>query len=322
MRKALVVGINDYPSCPLGGCINDAVQVTDLLARNGDGSKNFDVKLKTDVQSKSELMDDISELFKGDDEVALFYFSGHGYANEFGGYVVTPDFGKYDAGVSMEHILQVANKSGCKNKVILLDCCFSGEMGSVPAIAENYGVIGNGVTILTACRHNETAMEDSNHGVFTTLLCEALKGGAANIQGQISPASIYSYIDQALGAWEQRPIFKTNIQTFIPIRTVESKVTRNDLLVLLDCFKTECDIMDLDSSYEYTNAPGHEVKLIEPYADEKNVEIFKRLQKLESVGMIEPFNAKHMYFAAMNATGCKLTELGKYYWKLLKEERI
>lgn len=45
------------------------------------------------------------------------------------------------------------------------------------------------------------------------------------------------------------------------------------------------------------------------------------IQKLESVGIIEPFNAKHMYFAAMNATGCKLTELGKYYWKLLKEER-
>lgn len=59
MRKALVVGINDYSSCPLGGCINDAVQVTDLLARNGNGSKNFDVKLKTDVQSKLELMDDI-----------------------------------------------------------------------------------------------------------------------------------------------------------------------------------------------------------------------------------------------------------------------
>ena len=46
-------------------------KVTDLLARNGNGSKNFDVKLKTDVQSKLELMDDISELFKGDDEVAL-----------------------------------------------------------------------------------------------------------------------------------------------------------------------------------------------------------------------------------------------------------
>ena len=77
MRKALVVGINDYSSCPLGGCINDAVQVTDLLARNGNGSKNFDVKLKTDVQSKSELMDDISELFKGDDEVLRLYYMKH-----------------------------------------------------------------------------------------------------------------------------------------------------------------------------------------------------------------------------------------------------
>ena len=34
MRKALVVGINDYPSASLKGCINDANYVTLLFERN------------------------------------------------------------------------------------------------------------------------------------------------------------------------------------------------------------------------------------------------------------------------------------------------
>ena len=43
MRKALVVGLNDYPNCPLIGCVNDANAVATLLSKNGDDSPNFDV---------------------------------------------------------------------------------------------------------------------------------------------------------------------------------------------------------------------------------------------------------------------------------------
>lgn len=322
MRKALVVGINNYPSCPLNGCINDAVEVQALLARNGDGSKNFDAKLLTDVMTKNQLTDEIKELFSQDDDVALLYFSGHGDIDEFGGYIVTPDYDKYNQGVPMERILQIANESNCKNKIILLDCCFSGEMGKVEAVSSKYDIVGNGVTIMTASRQNESSMEIGGHGLFTVLLCEALKGGAANIQGDISPASIYAYIDRALGAWEQRPIFKTNTQSFVPIRRVKTKVTREDLTILTKCFKTSDDIMDLDPSYECTNVPDAKMELREPYAEKEHVEIFKRLQLLESVGIVEPLNENHMYYAAMHSTGCKLTELGKYYRKLIEEERI
>ena len=48
-----------------------------------------------------------------------------------------------------------------------------------------------------------------DHGLFTSLLLEALKGGAADITGHITPGGIYAYIDKALGPWEQRPVFKT-----------------------------------------------------------------------------------------------------------------
>ena len=47
MRKALIVGINDYPGQPLKGCLNDAHAMKTVLETNGDGAPNFDVVLKT-----------------------------------------------------------------------------------------------------------------------------------------------------------------------------------------------------------------------------------------------------------------------------------
>ena len=41
MRRALLVGINDYPSAPLAGCVDDAKAMQRLLHRNHDGRVNF-----------------------------------------------------------------------------------------------------------------------------------------------------------------------------------------------------------------------------------------------------------------------------------------
>jgi len=59
-----------------------------------------------------------------------------------------------------------------------------------------------------------------------------------------------------------------------------------------------------------------------PYANDDNVKVFKDLQLYESVGLIEPVGADHMYFAAMNSKSCKLTLLGLHYWKLSKDKRF
>ena len=48
MKRALVVGINDYDSIKsLNGCINDANRIHKLISRHEDGSPNFDVELMT-----------------------------------------------------------------------------------------------------------------------------------------------------------------------------------------------------------------------------------------------------------------------------------
>ena len=264
MRKALIVGINDYPNCPLFGCINDARSVAEILSNHEDGKKNFDVNLKENVERKGELLGLIDSLFRGNPEVALFYFSGHGYIDELGGYIVTPDFGPHDMGVSMCDILRYANESKAENKVIILDCCHAGAMGNMTFGNIGESIVGNGVTILTSSRDDESSMEIGGRGVFTSLLIEALDGGAANIQGDITPGSIYAFIDQALGAWEQRPLFKTNIQKFVSIRSVVPRISLDELRVLSECFASPCVEMKLDPSFEFTNTSDVQHKVIEP----------------------------------------------------------
>lgn len=46
MRRALVVGIDAYETCPLSGCCNDAEAMKEMLSRHEDGSPNFHVKME------------------------------------------------------------------------------------------------------------------------------------------------------------------------------------------------------------------------------------------------------------------------------------
>ena len=322
MRKALIVGINNYPNSPLSGCINDANEIASMLERNEDGTKNFFVKRAIDVQSKGDLKGLIHECFSGNDDIALLYFSGHGYIDSIGGYLMTPDFAPNDYGVSMHEILTIVNDSKCKNKIVILDCCHSGFMGGINTSGQNTATIAEGVTILTASRSDQYAIETDGRGVFTSLLIEAINGGAADVTGHITPSGIYAYIDKSLGPWEQRPVFKTNVTRFLPIRTVKAQVNIEVLRKLTQYFIDPSDEMGLNPSFEPTNSVDVEHKVIEPYADLNNVAIFSDLQKLEGVGLIVPCGEEHMYYAAMNSKTCRLTSAGRHYWRLVKEEII
>jgi len=314
MRKALVVGIDEYPQ-PLNGAVNDAKAMAEVLSTNGDGSPNFDVKLMISTEKKIDrinLRKGIDALFADESEIALMYFAGHGTLQSTGGYLVATDVKEYNEGVSMDELLSMANKSKSKNKIIFLDCCHSGACG-VPAINENaMSQLKEGVSILTASRDSGSALEVNGHGVFTTLAVDAMKGGAADLRGHITPGSIYAYVDQALGAWDQRPIFKTNISSFTSIRTVTPRVPAETLRKLIKYFRNPQEEHALDPSYEDTYK-NH---------DPEKVKIFKDLQKFVSVGLVAPVNAEHMYYAAINSKSCRLTVLGYQYWRLARDRRI
>jgi hypothetical protein len=142
--------------------------------------------------------------------------------------------------------------------------------------------------------------------VRSTACSPALHGGAANILGKITPGSLYSFVDNALGPWEQRPVFKTNVSQFISLREVSPLIPKEILRKLPDWFAEAESVFPLDPSYEPT-----EMAFIQEHG-----EIFAQLQKCNRHSLIEPVDAEHMYYAAIHSTGCRLTALGAYYREL------
>lgn len=315
MRRALLIGIDDYSAAPLSGCVADAEAMAETLGTHDDGSPNFDCKLltspATDIE-RATLRASIDELFAHEADVGLLFFSGHGTENNLGGYLVTPDATRYDEGVSMSEVLTYANNSAVREVVIILDCCHSGALGQLPAINNTNANLREGVSVLTASRSTQAALEQGGRGVFTTLVCSALSGGASDVVGDVTVAAVYAYVDQALGPWDQRPLFKSHVSTLIPLRKCSPAVPIEVLRRLPEWFPDPDSPFALDSSFEPEAEPRNP----------DNEKIFGLLQKCNKAKIVEAVDEEHMYFAAMNNKSCRLTPLGQHYWRLANEGRI
>ncbi len=323
-RKALIVGINYYKhGKPLFGCVNDAHDVKAVLERHDGGSVNFDCELLTgtglsDQVDRADLKDKIEELFKTKTDISLFYFSGHGHIEATGGYLLASDSNRGDEGVSLSEILIFANESPARNKIIILDSCHSGIAGSSPTRGP-LATLAEGVTVLTASTSEQYATEENGRGLYTTLLVDALNGSAANLIGDISPGSVYAHIDQSLGEWEQRPVFKTNVQQFVSLRKIAPPISLSDLHLLTEFFTSPGFEFPLDPTYE-PEAKGKDEGM--PPADPENTKKFAILQKYNRLNLLVPVDAANMWNAAMENKACKLTALGEHYRRLVEKGRI
>lgn len=329
MKRALIVGIDDYPASPLRGCVNDAVALANTIDKNGDGSPDFSVNLITsnDQEVTTEIMhDSITKLFASDADCVLFYFAGHGLINEStqSGFIVSQNATRGAWGISISDIVTMANGAypRIKSTVVILDSCHSGFAGEVPNLGNQaISAIGTGVTILTACHRQQSASESQGHGLFTYLLLDGLNGSAADICGRITPASIYSHVDQTLGPWEQRPVYKANVQSFVTLRSVPPRISLDILRRLPTYFPDPTTVFRLDPSFEpdRLNIPEHLRSLpVNP----EHTRIFGELQQCNRHGLVEPVDAPHMYYAAINSTGCRLSATGAHYRKLATMGRI
>jgi len=324
MRKALVVGINYYEHISsLHGCVNDAHSVKAVLERHSDGSVNFDVMLHcgtgpNEKVDKATLKEQVRSLFSGDSEIALFYFAGHGFIETTGGYLCTTDCRTGDDGLALYEVVTLAIQSRARNKVIILDSCYSGVAGASPVI-QQIAELSEGITILTASTAEQYANEQNNSGVFTTLLVDALNGSAGNLVGEVTPGSVYAHIDQSLGPWQQRPVFKTNVKSFVSLRKVQPPIGLPDLQRIVEFFPTSGLQFQLDPSFE-PELKGRDPGMVSP--NPENTAKFAILQKYNRVNLLVPVGAAHMWNAAMESKACKLTVLGEHYRRLVAENRI
>lgn len=316
MRRALVVGINDYTWGPLKGCINDANNIADAIQTDFNGKTNFHVtKLTSDEMevTEAQLMRDVHELFEQEAEVALFFFSGHGADTDIGGYLVTQDAEKHDLGASLNEIIHIANNAKhIKEIIIIIDACYAGHAGNTNPLTEDVATLRRGVSVLASSKQDQYSKEKNGQGVFTSIVVEAIMGGGADVLGHVTVAGIYDYVDKALGPWEQRPVFKSYVTELNSVKSVKPRIPLDKL-------------RKLDQYFEHANSPYPLSPAYEPTAEPRDKEkeaIFSFLQKCRANNVVEPIDEEHMYWAAMHSTGCRLTAVGKLYWRMVTKNKV
>lgn len=313
-RRALLVGIDNYQRmAQLTGCVADALAMRELLQRNEDGSPNYDCRVITSAEgspiTREFLRSQWHALFDSFDGHILFHFSGHGTPTRAGGVLVTQDATPGDPGLPMDELVTLASRSNAKTLLLILDCCYAGKTGDAAILqgdGRNQSLLREGLTILAASRQTERAGEVAGHGVFTKLVLEALDGGAADVRGRVSVAAVYAYVEQALGSWDQRPMYKSYADYLPPVRLCRPSVPDSLLRELPTLFKNETSQYEMAPSFECTD----------PSAKSDHVEIFNKFKTLRNANLLTTQAGKDLYYIALEAGWVKLTALGQFYRNL------
>lgn len=317
MKRALLVGIDTYTAfSSLSGCVNDVLATRPLLAEHDDGVPNFDCQSLADPEhgvTRDQLRDGIDKLFAPGADVALLYVASHGIQRGNDLVLATSNGTERSPGIGMAEVLgTIAEPSILREVIIILDCCFSGTAGRVPHLAADFAALRPGLSILTASRADQTAMETpQDRGLFSTMLCGGLEGGAADVMGRVHIGGLYAYLSECFGPWDQRPTLKANIDRVHELRRCHPSMPIEELRRLPELFPTPEYELPLDPSYEPDAPP----------ADPVHEEDFAVLQRARSAKLVEPVGTPHLYFAAMESRSCRLTPLGRHY-RLMAERRL
>lgn len=146
----------------------------------------------------------------------IFYFSGHGSAENL---VFS------DGQVDQQSIINYIDSLRCKNKIVILDCCYSGKFQTLGAnhlsMEESVELFaGHGIAVYASSAENEVSRlgEDGNHSMFTGALSSAITSSSIIHKGQIDLDDIYRETQRLVLGWnkknpgkEQNPIFRSNI---------------------------------------------------------------------------------------------------------------
>lgn len=321
-RKALIVGIDDYPEDPLAGCAEDAARMKDLLGYHEDGRANYSTNTLSsgdETVTRARLREALEDHFLGASGYDLvFYFAGHGVATKgWGGELVTSDYSSAEGGISMRDVANLANDSRAREVVVILDCCFSGAIADVPEkpvdLLVEQAQIREDVSIMAASRQSQAAFGDDSGGFFTSALARGLEGAAADAFGNVTPIGLHECARVAFAQnVSQRPVFKSYHVHPPVLREVRSRTSLETLKRLTELFP------ELESKIAITaahaEAPGDE-----PTDEQK---VFKDLSRFSHLGLIDLDGFDALSHAADRGEVITLSPLGRYYWELIDDGNL
>ncbi|MGB7795735.1 MAG: caspase family protein, partial [Pseudonocardiaceae bacterium] len=199
------------------------------------------------------------------DDLTLLYFTGHGLKDDQGRLYLAMNNTQRDdllfTGLSAQQIDEAMESCSSRQKVLVLDCCYSGAFpaGRVSKAGGQVDTLekfqGKGRVVLTASDATQYSFEgnhiigEGTQSVFTRSLVKGLTTGEADLDGDgdISIDELYSYVhDRVIEEMpQQRPKKQENVEGRIVVarnihwnlpayvhNAIESPVARDRLAVL------------------------------------------------------------------------------------------
>lgn len=219
MKRALILATGTYADSritALKSPVPDAERLRLLLIRDDIGP--YDVTMLSDAGLMAQRVA-IERYFQsaGPDDTLLLFVSGHGDKDADGDlYFLAQDTDRdllSSTAIGAHFVSKQAARSRAKQKVLLIDTCYSGafakghvfKSGSAAITAEDFGENGGrGTAIITAASSTQLASEAAAEGRmqsrFTRHLIEGIETGAADVNGtgNITLDELFDYVRTAL----------------------------------------------------------------------------------------------------------------------------
>jgi hypothetical protein len=218
----LAVGVSEYPSTTgfsrLSVCAQDATSVReaflDVPQLNADPTRLWTLTEKSaEKPTRNNMVGHLRRLAQlaTEDDRIIFYYSGHGVKIDDQLYLVPTDAyasDEPDALLSIERVKEILEKSEARQKLIVLDCCYSGPDTSafktVPVdisnnFLEKYLAETKGSVVLSSSAGDQVSWAkspDSKLSLFTYYFLRSLRGEpkSLDINNHLTLFSLVSYL--------------------------------------------------------------------------------------------------------------------------------
>ena len=177
-RVALVIGNDNYPRSPLLNARNDARAMASSLRELG-----FAVTLLEDV-TRNQMVGSVSEFSEAlrPDDVAFFFYAGHGVQLEGENYLVPADFDGSSSTAARLNTLPVGELQSALGRarvsVIVLDACRNNPFGNARSGGRGLAPIearGNIIAFATGAGQTASDNPAAGNGLFTGQLLATLR---------------------------------------------------------------------------------------------------------------------------------------------------
>lgn len=226
----VLVGISQYKNREDAKySVNDALRIYGFY-KSPEGGALSDKQIKVltnDEATKTNIVRAINETFSLADEndIIVFYYSGHGEKEG----LVPYDANETKPHLNYELIINSLDNSKAKQKMCIIDACYSGSISEKIAETENNLKESNSdsnIAFLLSSKAQEQTFGYQNlkQGVFSYFFIEGLKGNAnENSDNIITIHEIFNYVNYQVRAYtnyNQNPILMGNFKENLKIGKV------------------------------------------------------------------------------------------------------